>query len=45
MQKICGIYCIKNLIDNKKYIGKSVDISSPWKSHLSSLRKDNHNNN
>jgi group I intron endonuclease len=45
MQKFCGIYCIENIVDNKKYIGKSVNISSRWKSHLSALKNKAYNNN
>lgn len=27
-QKKIGIYCIENLINNKKYIGQSLDIDN-----------------
>ena len=30
MEKICGIYMIKNQINNKVYIGQSTDIKSRW---------------
>lgn len=30
MEKICGIYMIKNKINNKVYIGQSTDIKSRW---------------
>lgn len=30
----CGIYMIKNMINNKKYIGLSNNIESRWKSHI-----------
>lgn len=32
-QKICGVYCIVNLINDKKYIGKSTDIIRRWRDH------------
>lgn len=32
--KICGIYKITNKINNKSYIGQSVNISKRWKAHL-----------
>lgn len=33
MDKVCGIYQIKNEINGKIYIGKSVDIFSRWQRH------------
>lgn len=42
--KICGIYCIENVLDHKKYIGQSVDIYARWSSHLSELRYNKHKN-
>ena len=41
---ICGIYCIENLINHKKYIGQSVDIYRRWKRHKKELIKNIHNN-
>lgn len=32
----CGIYIIRNLINNKVYIGQSVDIKRRWQEHLRS---------
>jgi group I intron endonuclease len=29
-----GIYVIENLINNKKYVGQSIDIAERWKSHI-----------
>ena len=34
MDIICGIYCIENLINNKKYIGQSKNIYRRWKQHI-----------
>lgn len=44
MEKICGIYCIENKINHKKYIGKSVDIKKRWNDHIRELNRDNHCN-
>lgn len=33
-EKICGIYLITNRTNDKKYIGKSVDIFRRWNSHF-----------
>ena len=32
----CGIYLIRNLKNNKIYIGQSVDIKRRWQEHLRS---------
>jgi group I intron endonuclease len=37
----CGIYCIKNKINNKVYVGKSKNIYKRIISHISDLNKDN----
>lgn len=42
--KLCGIYCIENLINHKKYIGQSIDIYSRWKQHQSLLNRGVHDN-
>lgn len=39
-----GIYMIVNLITNKTYIGKSINIDSRWKSHISNLKTNKHIN-
>jgi group I intron endonuclease len=40
----CGIYCITNIINNKKYIGYSQDIHRRWVRHKCDLRKNGHDN-
>lgn len=39
-----GIYKIQNIINNKVYIGQSVDIELRWKEHLYALSKNIHEN-
>lgn len=41
---LCGIYCIENIIDNRKYIGLSRDIYRRWGEHKSELRRGTHAN-
>jgi len=36
---LIGIYCIENLINNKKYIGQSVNIERRWREHGGYLRR------
>lgn len=36
---ITGIYCITNTLNNKKYIGQSIDIENRWKQHCNSSSK------
>lgn len=42
MERICGIYCIKNVFRNKMYIGKSTDIDSRIRQHYSKLHRNLH---
>ena len=42
--KLCGIYCIENLINNKKYIGQSIDIKTRWRNHKYKLNCCLHGN-
>lgn len=39
-----GIYCIENLVNGKKYIGKGVDIEGRWRSHKWELKRGLHKN-
>lgn len=39
-----GIYCITNKIDNKKYVGQSVDIKRRWHQHKIELNNNTHCN-
>lgn len=45
----CGVYCIRNNVNDKRYIGSTIDISSGGikarlKSHIRQLKKGNHHN-
>lgn len=40
----CGIYCIENKVNNKKYIGLSHNIENRWKSHIRALNCNKHIN-
>ena len=42
---LCGIYCIENIINGKKYIGLSRDIKRRWLEHRSELNRGDHINN
>ena len=39
-----GIYCIENIITNKKYIGQSIDVDERWRKHISELNHNYHHN-
>lgn len=41
---ICGIYCIENKINNKKYIGQSINIYDRWCKHKRDLNNNCHDN-
>lgn len=43
--KKAGIYCIKNLINNKVYVGKSINIYERIKQHINLLNKKSLNEN
>lgn len=40
--KKCGIYCIENAINKKRYIGSAVDIVARWRIHSHQLNKNKH---
>lgn len=39
-----GVYVIKNKINDKVYIGSSINIKKRWKEHINSLQKKSHAN-
>ena len=43
-ERICGIYCIENIANHKRYIGQSVNIYARWFAHKSELRRGEHVN-
>lgn len=44
MQIISGIYKITNIINNKIYVGQSIDIYDRWKQHINKLKNNKHVN-
>ena len=44
MEKLCGVYCIENILNDKKYIGISRDIRRRWSEHKSDLKSHTHVN-
>jgi group I intron endonuclease len=42
-KKICGIYCIENIVTNKKYIGAAKNIKSRFSSHKYRLKNGRDN--
>ena len=40
--KIQGVYCLRNKINNKAYIGSSNDIIKRWKNHIIEINNKNH---
>lgn len=44
MEKLSGIYCIRNIINNKVYIGKSINLLKRKTSHFSNLKQNKHKN-
>lgn len=43
--KRCGIYCVINKVNNKRYIGKSVNIYERIRAHINLLNKKSKNEN
>jgi len=41
----CGIYLIENMVNNKKYVGSSIDTPVRIMKHKYSLRRNYHTNN
>lgn len=44
MSKVCGIYTIRNIVNNKIYIGQSLYISKRFSNHKYKLKNDIHYN-
>lgn len=44
IQKLIGIYQIRNNLNNKRYVGQSVNIYNRWSSHIADLIADKHLN-
>lgn len=44
MKVVCGIYCIENIVNHKKYVGQSIDIYRRWKDHKNELNRNRHHN-
>lgn len=44
LEKVSGVYLIKNSKTNKIYIGESLDIKERWKTHIRELRSSTHKN-
>lgn len=42
--KVCGVYCILNTANDKRYIGSTSNLNSRHKTHFSNLRKNGHCN-
>lgn len=41
---ICGIYGIKNLVNDKMYVGQAINIYKRWKDHIDDLDENKHYN-
>ncbi|MDD4156596.1 MAG: GIY-YIG nuclease family protein [Candidatus Cloacimonetes bacterium] len=41
-EKIIGVYQIINLINDKTYIGSSIDVKNRWREHKTDLEKNRH---
>ena len=43
-ERVCGIYCIENTVNHKRYIGQSIDIYRRWQTHRYLLNENKHDN-
>ena len=43
-EEICGIYCIENLDNGKKYVGQSINIKDRIRNHRYTLKGNKHAN-
>ena len=43
-QIICGVYSIRNIVNNKRYVGSSIDIYGRWTTHVRKLENNKHDN-
>ena len=39
-----GVYQIRNVLNNRVYIGSTIDFKVRWQQHIKNLRKNKHNN-
>ena len=44
VRSVCGIYCIKNIINDKMYIGQSVNCKDRLRTHRQELCRNSHDN-
>lgn len=44
MNIVSGIYCIENIVNQKKYIGQSIDVNRRLSAHIRMLKNNNHDN-
>ena len=42
--KKCGVYVIKNIVNDKLYVGSSIDIDHRYRVHISNLNNNKHEN-
>lgn len=42
--KICGVYKIVNIVNNKIYVGSSKDVENRWQQHRNQLQNNQHGN-
>jgi len=43
-EKIIGIYCIENIVNGKKYIGRTNDLNRRFRAHVRLLKNNKHDN-